>query len=463
MIHATGALVLAGGKGTRMYSDSPKVLLRVLEEPVLYYVYESLGPAFGSAVWTIIGHGAEAVRQAFPEKTGKMILQEQQLGTGHALSVAWPYLVEAGLTHVLVVNGDTPQIPGDTLEQFCASCAGKGGKIPADLAFMTLELDNPGSFGRVVRDRGRVQAIVEAKDFLPELHGQEPNEVNAGIYWLSVAAIGPLLSLLRDNNKSRELYITDLVGHAVEKGLTVRGVVCGHDARLNGVNTPQELVAAEESIRADIVARHQAAGVFVRAPDSVRIGPKVQIGRGAALTGPCELYGATSLGAGARVDSHCKIENSSIATGVHIKSFSFLDSAEVGAGAIVGPYARLRPGAVLEESVHVGNFVEVKKSLLRKGAKVNHLTYIGDAEVGEASNVGAGTITCNYDGVNKYRTVIGKGAFIGSNTSLVAPVEIGENALVGAGSVITKSIPDGQMGIARGRQMVLPRKKVTGK
>ena len=463
MTPTTGALVLAGGKGTRMYSDTPKVLLRVLDEPVLYYVYAALEAAFGKAVWTIIGHGAESVRKAFSEYAEKMILQEQQLGTGHALVVAWPHLVEAGLSHVLVVNGDTPQTAPDTLEQFCASCAGRGGQTPADLAFMTLELDNPGSFGRVLRERGQVRAIVEAKDFWPEIHGQEPTEVNAGIYWVSLAAIGPLLSRLNTNNKSGELYITDLVGHAVEQGLVVRGVVCGNDARLNGVNTPQELVAAEESVRAAIVEGHLASGVFVRSPQTVRIGPRVQIGKGTELTGPCELYGQTVIGDGARVDSHCKLENSSVAGGAHIKSYSYLDTAQVGAGAIVGPYARLRPGAILEEWVHVGNFVEVKKSVLRKGAKVNHLTYIGDADVGEACNVGAGTITCNYDGVNKYRTVIGKGAFIGSNTSLVAPVEIGDNALVGAGSVITKSVPEGQMGIARGRQVLLPRKLIPKK
>ena len=463
MSRTTGALVLAGGKGTRMYSDTPKVLLRVLEEPVLYYVYTALDAVFGQTVWTIIGHGADAVRQAFPDRSEKMILQEQQLGTGHALMVAWPHLVDAGLSHVLVVNGDTPQIAPGTLEQFCASCVGKGGKKPADLAFMSLELGNPGSFGRVIRERGKVKAIVEAKDFQPEIHGQEPTEVNAGIYWISLASIGPLLSMLKANNKNKELYITDLVGFAVEQGLAVRGVVCGNDARLNGVNTPQELVAAEESIRAAIVSGHLAEGVFVRSPETVRIGPKVRIEKGAELVGPCELYGQTSLGAGVRLDSHCKLVDSGIADGAHIKSYSCLDTAQVGAGATVGPYARLRPGAVLEESVHVGNFVEVKKSVLHKGAKVNHLTYIGDADVGEACNVGAGTITCNYDGVNKYRTVIGKGAFIGSNTSLVAPVEIGDNALVGAGSVITKSIPEGQMGVARGRQVVLPRKAIPKK
>lgn len=454
-----GALVLAGGKGTRMHSPIPKVLQKILEEPLLYYVYASLSPLFSQNIWTIVGHGEEQVRETFPLECQKAILQQEQLGTGHALATAWNDIKKIGVEYLLVINGDTPQISTATLKAFMQACseanAGKG----LDLGFMTISLPDPASFGRVVRKNERVTAIVEAKDYDEALHGPEPREVNAGIYWLNMRSIDPLLPLLSNNNKSGEYYITDLIGLAVENGLEVEGIPCGTDGRLMGVNSPLELTDAEEAIRHQIIEEWQKQGVFIRQKESVRIGPRVMLAKGADITGPCELYGETSIGAGTVIASHCKICDCHLADNIRIQSFSHLQESRVGDEATVGPFARLRPGAVLAESAHIGNFVEVKKSSIGKGAKVNHLTYIGDAEIGEKANIGAGTITCNYDGTHKHKTTIAKNAFIGSNTALVAPVTIGEGALVGAGSVITKDVPDNHLGIERSTQRCLPLKK----
>ena len=301
-------------------------------------------------------------------------------------------------------------------------------------------------------------SIVEAKDFDPAVHGEATGEINAGVYRLRLETIAPLLARLSNANKSGEYYITDLVALAQEAGLSVLPVSCGSDEAYLGINCPRELVAAEEILRRRIVDAHLDAGVIIRAGESVRIGPEVAIGPGADLCGPLEIYGCTTIGAGTTIASHCRIENAAIAPGATIHSYCHIAQARVATGCLVGPYARLRPGAVMEEGSHAGNFVEMKKATLGPGAKANHLTYLGDAEIGAGTNVGAGTITCNYDGVHKHKTVIGQKAFIGSNTSLVAPVTIGDGALVGAGSVITADVPDGALALGRGRQVNKPGK-----
>ena len=445
------ALVLAAGKGTRMHSDKPKVLQTVLGSPMIACVLDALRPIFEGDIWIVVGHGAERVRAAFPEMP--CVLQEQQLGTGHALQCALPALKRAGYTHLLVVNGDTPLLSESVVRDFMAQADG------ADIAFASIELDCPGSYGRVVREQGQVRAIVEAKDYDPARHGSVSGEVNAGIYYCSLCAVEGLLPRLRNTNNSGEYYITDLIALALEENSTVRGVCCGRDANLMGVNTSAELAHMEELLRTRIVDELLASGVIIHAAQSVRVGPLARVEPGAELSGPCEIYGRSLIRRGASVASHCVVNNSPVESGAEIRSFSYLDEALVGAGALVGPYARLRPGAILEEEAHVGNFVELKKAHLGKGAKANHLTYLGDADIGEGTNIGAGTITCNYDGRHKYKTSIGKHAFIGSNTALVAPVSVGDGAFVGAGSVITKDVPDGSLGISRSRQKNLPRKK----
>lgn len=448
-----GAVILAAGKGTRMHSDKPKVLQTLLDEPMLGYVAQALLPLFGSAVWAVIGHGAEQVRAAFPDAPWHYIVQEQQLGTGHALLQALPAVQQAQCQRVLVVNGDTPLIAAPLLQHFMQQAG------DADIAFATIELHNPAAYGRVVRHPdGSIAAIVEAKDYDEAVHGSPTGEVNAGVYFIKTELAATLLPQIRCANKSGEYYLTDMVALAVAAGLRVVGVPCGCDSSLFGINSPEELARSEATLRSRIAHYVLDSGVIMHAPESIIIGPYVTIEPGAELWGPLEIYGKSHIARGARVYSHCVLRDSVVHGGAVVKNFSHLEQAVVGECALVGPYARLRPGAVLDEGSHVGNFVELKKTYLGKGAKANHLSYLGDAHIGQGTNIGAGTITCNYDGKNKFATTIGEHAFIGSNTALVAPVSVGAGALVGAGSVITRDVPEGQLGIARAKQANLPRK-----
>ncbi|MFV0421502.1 bifunctional UDP-N-acetylglucosamine diphosphorylase/glucosamine-1-phosphate N-acetyltransferase GlmU [Oleidesulfovibrio sp.] len=453
--YSIGAVILAAGKGTRMFSHKPKVLQELLGEPILRFVYRALDPIIQGGIWTVIGHGAQLVRDAFAEEQRSFVMQEEQLGTGHALQCAWDDIAASGAEFILAINGDTPLVQQSALEKLVAETTA----AQADVGFITLTLDEKNAFGRVVRVKGKVNAIVEVKDYDENTFGPEPNEVNAGIYLLKVATVAPLLSRLSNANANGEYYITDIIGLAVTEELHVHGVECGHDTNLMGVNTPAELARSEESLRRQIVESHLERGVHIHAPESVRIGPEVTIEPGAIIHGPCELYGKTAIGAEAVIHSHCWVKNSVLHPACELRNFSHVEQAEIGTGAVAGPYARLRPGAVMEEDARVGNFVEMKKAILRKGAKASHLTYLGDADVGSEANIGAGTITCNYDGINKHRTIIGAKAFIGSNSALVAPVKIGDEALVGAGSVITKDVEDGELAIARGRQKNLRKKR----
>ncbi|NDV20079.1 bifunctional UDP-N-acetylglucosamine diphosphorylase/glucosamine-1-phosphate N-acetyltransferase GlmU [Pseudodesulfovibrio sp. JC047] len=447
------ALVLAAGKGTRMHSSKAKVLQTLLNEPMLHYVYAALKPIMQDNILTVVGHDAEAVQRAFPDRKTKFITQDEQLGTGHALQVSWDAVVKTGATHCLVINGDTPLVTVDALHRLTnvAGCC--------DVAFMTITPRDTGAFGRVVRDpERRITAIVEAKDYDLNRHGPVTGEVNAGVYLLKIDTIGPLLSKLKNENKSGEYYITDIVELAVQEGLTIDGVQCGDDISLMGINSPRELVTAENTLRSQIVNDLLDAGVLIHNPETVIIGPKVRVEPGAEIFGHCEIYGNSTVEAEAHLGSYNYILNSTFEGGSDIRQFNHIEGAIVCKGCRVGPYARLRPGAVMERDARIGNFVEMKKATLGEGAKANHLTYLGDTEVGAGSNIGAGTITCNYDGKNKFPTTIGEGAFIGSNTALVAPVTIGKDALVGAGSTITKDVPDGQGAVARGRQINIKRR-----
>ncbi len=453
--HTIGAIVLAAGKGTRMHSQKPKVLHEILGESMLRLVYNALDAVINGDTWTVVGHGASQVCEAFACEDRQFILQEQQLGTGHALQCAWDAVTVSGMEYVLVVNGDTPLLRQNMLSRFIQETTA----LEADVGFMTLILPTPGAFGRVVRHNRRVAAVVEAKDYDSTLYGPEPNEVNAGIYLFRVAAISTLLPLLVNNNASAEYYITDIISLAVERGLTVHGMACGNDSTLLGVNSPAELCRSEALLRGRLVLQLLESGVHIHAPESVRIGPGVLVMPGAVIHGPCEIYGQSVIEAEAVVHSHCWIKDSYLHGGSQVRNFSHLEGATLHSGVVAGPYARLRSGAVLHQNAKVGNFVEIKNSVLHEGAKASHLSYLGDAEVGSAANIGAGTITCNYDGTRKHRTVIGENAFVGSNSALVAPVAIGDSALVGAGSVITKDVPDNGLGITRPPQKNLPRKR----
>lgn len=450
-----GALILAAGKGTRMGTESPKALQTLLGEPMLAHVAAALRPIFAEKLWAVIGHGAAQVEAAFAaQQPLQFVRQTEQLGTGHALMVSLSQINASGIDRLVVINGDMPLISTGMMQKILDQSA------DADLALASVVLDSAGTYGRVIRStpNGPCSGVVEMKDFDPAVHGPETGEVNIGLYVLRLAAIAPLLSSLTTANKSGEYYITDLVALAAQTGLRVAAIVCGDNPDLLGVNNPAELIRSENRLRAQIVQRHLEAGVILHQPDSLVIGPFVTLEPGAELAGPGHYLGTTHVCRGASVEAYCHLRHVHIGSGVRIQPFSHLESATVGPRCTVGPYARLRPGALLDEGAHVGNFVELKKTRLGPGSKANHLSYLGDSEIGAGVNIGAGTITCNYDGKNKHKTVIEDGAFIGSNTALVAPVTIGPNSLVGAGSVIIKDVPENTTAVARGLQKHWPRR-----
>ena len=451
---AIAGLVLAAGQGKRMGSSGPKVLMRVLGEPMLYYIYQALASVIPEeTIWTVVGHKRGHVEEAFPRYASRFIHQPSQLGTGHALMCAQPQLQESGVTHCLVVNGDVPMLSSRALEELKRQTLSR----QADVAFLTMRLSDPTGYGRVLRDgNGLVERIVEEKDLAPSRN--DADEVNAGIYCLDLQRIAPYLDRMDQNNAQGEFYLPQLVELIAADGGCV-AAVCDKDGggELLGVNRPRELVRNEEELRRRVVDFWLDRDVILRNPDQVRIGPRARLEPGCEITGPVEIYGATRIGAWARVDSHVWIADSIVEQSAWIRSFSHLEGAEVKQSAQVGPYARLRQAAVLEPESKVGNFVEVKKAVLGPGSKANHLAYIGDASVGSGANIGAGCITCNYDGRAKHRTVVGDGAFIGSNTALVAPLEIGARAVVGAGSTISKHVPEEFLAVARAKQRNLDR------
>lgn len=446
------ALILAAGKGTRMHSNKPKVLHTLLGEPLLSHVIAALKPLFENNIWVVIGHEGSLVQEAYSDLSLHFIKQEKQLGTGDAVLTALPKLQKAGVKRLMVINGDMPLITSNLLECIVT----KGDKV--DFLFATLTLSSPKGYGRVLRRDRKVCAIVEAKD-VEFLEQNTSVEVNAGLYYFSLEMANKLLPMIKNENKSQEYYFTDLVEMAVENGYIVDTICFGDDWHFLGVNNPQELSYIEAIKKDFIVEKLLQSGVIIHYPESVRISPFTTIESGVEIYGPCEIYGSSYIASGSIIHSHCWIKNATISHNVFIDSFCHLDTVIIKERCHIGPYARLRPGCNLEDQVGIGNFVEIKKTQLGRQVKVNHLSYIGDAIVGDECNIGAGTITCNYDGVNKHCTVIGKKAFIGSNTALVAPVTIGEESLVGAGSVITKDVPENMVSIARGKQKNFSKRK----
>lgn len=448
-------LILAAGKGTRMHSPSPKVLKTVLGKPLLGYVYTYLQDQAQDLVFTIVGHGAEEISTIFPLQRKNFIYQKEQLGTGHAVQLAWPQMLESKITHVCVLNGDTPYVPLQEIKDLALYCA----QNQAAMGILTSILDNPYGYGRILRDSdGNIQRIVEEKDFQKENKGQEIHEVNTGVYILDIAQCTPLLGSLNRNNQQNEYYLTQLVSLCAAQKYQVVGLAVKDSTLMRGINSPLELVSFENNLRQQIIRTHQHNGVIIRFEDHVVIGPDVVIEPGVEITGPCEIYGQTFLGATTSIASHCWIADSSLHA-CQIKSFSHIQCAQIKDKAVVGPFARLRPGTVIHDHAGIGNFVEVKNSIVHSGAKAGHLSYLGDAEIGSKANIGAGTITCNYDGVAKHKTWIGERAFIGSNTAIVAPIKIGEHAVVGAGSVVTKNVPESTLCVARAKQINLDRVK----
>lgn len=447
-----GYLVLAAGKGTRMHTSVPKVMVRILGKPLLGYVYDLLSSVENSKIWTVVGHKSHTIIDEFGENK-QFIIQENQLGTGHALMVAWDVIKDSQVKYVCVINGDTPYVPIDSINRIAVKCSISN----SAMGVLTINLDNPFGYGRIIRSNSlEISCIVEEKDFDKSFYG-EISEVNSGIYVFDVGKCGKLLSKMNQSNAQGEFYITQLLALSLEAGYSIVSENYEFPADLRGINSPGELVSREEEMRGKIVSDWIAAGVIIRNSAAVVIGPDVSLEPGVDLTGPCEIYGRTRIGRGTSVASHCWIRDSELRA-CQVKSFSHIEGSVIENGAVVGPFARLRPGSVAGANVRIGNFVEVKNSTLRDGAKAGHLAYLGDCEIGAGVNIGAGTITCNYDGHRKHRTEVRDRAFIGSNTSLVAPVVVGASAVVGAGSVVTKNVPDGELCIGRARQVNLPRK-----
>jgi bifunctional UDP-N-acetylglucosamine pyrophosphorylase / glucosamine-1-phosphate N-acetyltransferase len=452
------AVILAAGQGTRMKSSKPKVLHEILGRPMIAYLLDTLREAGVDDVVVVVGHQAEAVKDALKDYGVRFVVQEPQLGTGHAVQVAMP-AVEAAAGVVMVLCGDAPLISGASIGALRELHDTSG----AAVTVQTIELADGAHYGRVVRDEaGRVAAVVQAKDSKDRPDLLAIREINTGAYCFDAAFLADGLEKIPKSPVTGEIYLTDLIHIARESGRGVEALVDPDREALLGINSRAELAGATQTVKRRINARHMDQGVSFMDPEAAYIESFVSIGRDTVIYPNVYLQGKTVIGKNCRIEASVKIVDSVLADDVYVKMGSVITQSRLGVGVDVGPCAHLRPLSDLRPGVHVGNFVEVKKSVLHEGVKAGHLTYLGDADVGAGTNVGAGTITCNYDGERKHATIIGEKAFIGSNTALVAPVTVGAGAYVGAGSTITKEVPPGKLGVARARQVNLER-RLTGK
>ncbi len=437
------AVILAAGKGTRMKSSRPKVLHEAAGRPLLAWVIDAARAAGCQRILVVVGHGAEQVREAIGGEDLGWVLQAEQRGTGHALAQAEGEIPEAAT--VLVLSGDVPLVDPTTLDRLARAAEEGWG------ALAVAEMDEPGSLGRVLIDEpGTFRAIVEARDATPE--EREVKRINAGLYALPAPEVFTYLRNLKANNAQGELYLTDAVTGAAKDGHPVRLVTLPDPDEALGVNDRVELAKVHRLLLDRHLDALMKAGVTILEPVRTMIEPGVRVGEDTVIHPGVSLLGHTSVGRECVIHQGAWLRDTKVADGAIIEPYSVLDGAEVGEGCRVGPFARLRPASRLLGGARVGNFVEVKNSEIGAGAKVNHLSYVGDATVGEGANVGAGVVTCNYDGVKKSRTEIGPKAFIGSDTMLVAPVKVGAGASTAAGSVITKNVPEGALAVARVRQ-----------
>ncbi|MDO8414560.1 MAG: bifunctional UDP-N-acetylglucosamine diphosphorylase/glucosamine-1-phosphate N-acetyltransferase GlmU [Gallionellaceae bacterium] len=450
-------VILAAGKGKRMHSDKPKVLHALAGRPLLQHVLETatqLAPGKNTCV--VYGHGGEAVPQAMARYGASFVLQEPQLGTGHAVQQTLPHLHDGGMT--LVLYGDVPLIQRATLEKMLTQ--------PQALTLLTLNLDNPSGYGRIVRDAANnVSCIVEEKDATA---GQRTiQEVNTGILAVPTHLLRSWVGKLTDNNAQGEYYLTDIVAMAVAQGVAVQAVQPAQAWEVMGINSKVQLAELERIWQQEQAQQLLMQGVTLADPARLDVRGKLVCGRDVEIDVGCIFEGEVTLGDNVRVGAYSVIRDARIGAATHIEPYTHINQADIGEHCHIGPYARLRPGSKLHNEVHIGNFVEVKNSEIAHGSKANHLSYIGDSSVGSRVNIGAGTITCNYDGANKHRTVIEDDVFIGSNTQLVAPVKVGRGATIGAGSTITKDAPEKELTLSRAKQMTVPGwqrpvKKVTG-
>ena len=438
-------IILAAGQGTRMRSKLPKVLHPIANRPLLQHVYDTSLQIPDNHIHVVYGHGGETVKERLSHFDAVWIEQKQQLGTGHAVQQAIHHVNDADT--VLILYGDVPLLKVATLHTLLANVS------DSSLALLTVILDDPTGYGRIIRDNNnQVVKIVEQKDATPEQ--LKINEGNTGILACKGHQLKDWLSRLSNHNAQNEYYLTDIIEMAVSDGLLVKTTQTNSQDEVLGVNNRNQLAHLERVYQwqqADYLMTH---GVTLRDPARIDVrGQFLELGQDIEIDINVIFEGQNKIGSNVKIGANCILKNVEIADDVEILANSLLENAVVGVGSRIGPYARLRPDTQIADHVHIGNFVEIKKSNIASGSKINHLSYIGDSEIGSKVNIGAGTITCNYDGVNKFKTVIEDGAFIGSDTQLVAPVKVGKNATIGAGSTITKDTPAEQLSLSRSKQI----------
>ena len=436
-------IILAAGKGTRMQSAKPKVLQTLADKPLLGHVLDTCQSVNVDKTIVVYGFGGDQVQQAMQDYDLTWVEQTEQLGTGHAVKVTLPELPTEGKS--LILYGDVPLVSAKTLTRL------KEANVEG-MSMLTLTVNNPFGLGRIKRDeQGNIVAIVEQKDASEE--EQAIREINSGIYCVDNALLHKYLPNLSNDNAQQEYYLTDIVKMAVADGIAITAIEPDYEFEIEGVNNRQQLASLERSWQAKLVEDLQIQGVQFADPNRVDIRGEVTVGQDVFIDINVALKGKVSLGNNVTIEAGCIIKDTNIADKVHVKPYCVFDEAEVGEEASIGPFAHLRPQSVLAKKTRLGNFVEIKKSYIGEGSKVNHLSYVGDAQLGAGVNFGAGAITCNYDGVNKHQTIVGDNAFIGTNACLVAPVNVGNTATIGAGSVITKNVEDKALAIGRGRQV----------
>ena len=440
-------VILAAGKGTRMKSDLPKVLHPLAGKPLLGHVLAAADSLAPERICVVYGHGGETLPQAMGRAELAWAKQEPQLGTGHAVQQAVPHLNPDGLC--LILYGDVPLIRPETLQEM--TLIAREGAI----ALLTVRLANPAGYGRIVRNaRGQVERIVEHKDASPE--ELAINEVNTGILCLPAGKLAGWLSRLTNDNAQGEYYLTDVIGMAAAEGEKVIPCHPAAEWEVLGINSRQQLAELERTHQRNIAESLMVQGVTLIDPARIDVRGSLACGKDILIDVNCVFEGLVVLGDGVKVGANCVLRDCEIEPGVEIRPFCHMEGARVGSRSLVGPFSRLRPGTDLAEETHIGNFVEIKNAQVGFNSKINHLSYVGDASVGRKVNIGAGTITCNYDGVNKHRTVIEDNAFIGSDTQLVAPVTVGEGATLGAGTTLTRDAPAGQLTLSRAKQLTVP-------
>ena len=440
-------IVMAAGQGKRMHSQRPKVLHPLAGRPLVAHVLDAARSLSPVALCLVVGHGGDEVRRALAAPDLAFVTQDPPRGTGDAVRVALGALEGDGVT--VVANGDCPLVPAPTFAAIAARAAA------GHLALLTAKVGDPSGLGRILRDTaGHVRAIVEERDATAAERAVD--EIYSGVLAAPTALLRRWVAALKDDNAQREYYLTDIVGMAVAEDVVVEGHLAADERDILGVNDRAQLAAIERIVQARQAEVLLRQGTSIADPARIDIRGTLACGRDVRIDVGCVFEGSVTLGDDVAVGPYCVLRNVTVGAGSEIAPFSHLDGASVGPNCRIGPYARLRPGAALAADVHVGNFVEVKQSSVGTGSKANHLAYLGDATIGANVNVGAGTITCNYDGANKFRTVIEDDVFIGSDTQLVAPVTVGRGATLGAGTTLTRDAPPGQLTVSRVKQVSIP-------